>query len=283
MRDISFIDKTFDNARTENYHLSVQISPDGLFFAILDLIKGKYIVLKGYNFFLKRPRFLLKQVKEIVGKDEMIRMKYKSINILYATNLFTLIPSAFYKDGYASDYIKFHHSFENGFIIMKDLFRQANAWCLFEMPENLSDYLKDNFPKANIRHNLCSLVEKALKDSLNYPTRSQIHLNFFRDNFETSVINGVKLLQYNSFNYKNERDILYHILFIFDQLSLSPEESEVIIHGHIPQVSPVYHLIKKYIRNTSFAKSDTTFQYSYTFNQLPEHYFTSLLNVYQCE
>ena len=42
-------------------------------------------------------------------------------------------------------------------------------------------------------------------------------------------------------------------------------------------------LFKKYVKLTVFARLETTFQYSYTFSQLPEHYFSSLLSVYKCE
>ena len=34
MRDISLIDKTFDNTQTHLYHLSIQISLDGLYFSV---------------------------------------------------------------------------------------------------------------------------------------------------------------------------------------------------------------------------------------------------------
>ena len=65
---------------------------------------------------------------------------------------------------------------------------------------------------------------------------------------------GPKLIHCNIFNYKTERDILYHVLFTFDQLKLSPETTELILYGQMPQVSPVYHLFKKYIKLTSFAE-----------------------------
>jgi hypothetical protein len=283
MRDICFIDKTFDSTKTKDFHLSVQISPDGLYFAILDLIKGKYIVLNGYNFFLKRPRLLLKQVKEIVDKDNLLRLEYKSIEILYSTGIFTLVPAAFYSEKDEIAVMGFNHSIEKGFIVRKTYFQRTGAWCLFAMPESLDEYLETIFPSATIRHNLFPLIENGLKGNLNHPLRQQIHLNFLRDYFEIAVINGSRLLECNIFNYQTERDILYYVLYIFDQLKLLPEESEVIIHGHLPQVSPVYHLLKKYIRKTSFAKFESIFQHSYTFNQLPDHYFSSLLNVYKCE
>jgi hypothetical protein len=64
---------------------------------------------------------------------------------------------------------------------------------------------------------------------------------------------------------------------------LSPDYTELILHGQMPQVAPVYHLFKKYVKLTAFARRDTLFQYSYTFSELPEHYYSSLLSVYKCE
>lgn len=283
MRDICFIDKTFDNTQTNNYHLSVQISPDGFYYSILDIPKGKYIVLTGYNFFLKRPRLLLKHVREIIENDEVVRLDFKSVEVLYSTRLFTLIPKAFYSNGSSEEFLWFNNVHEKGFVIKRNLFQRAEIWCVYDIPQNLLEYIETIFPKVIIRHNLFPLIEFVLKSNLNYPNRQQFHLNFFRDYFEIVIVNGSKLLHCNIFNYKTERDILYYVLFVFDQLKLSPEITDLIIHGHLPQVSPVYHLLKKYIRNTAFAKLDSTFQYSYTFSQIPDHYFSSLLSLYKCE
>jgi hypothetical protein len=283
MRDICFVDKTFDNTQTHLYHLSIQISLDGFYFSVLDIPKGKYIVLNGHHFFLKRPRLLLKHVRDVIESDDIFNHDFKSIDILYSTRKFTLVPQAFYGRGSLDKYLWFNNIQEKGFVVEKNLFAKAGSWCIFDIPQNLSEYLSAKFPKVNIRHNLFPLIECVLKRNLAYSGREQVHLNFFRDSFEVVVVNGSKLILCNIFNYKTDRDVLYHVLFTFDQLKLSPESTELILHGQIPQVSPVYHLFKKYVKQTSFARLDTTYQYSYTFSQLPEHYYSSLLSVYKCE
>ena len=55
MQDICFIDKTYDHEQSNLHHLSIQISLDGFSYAILDIPRGKYTVLKSFHFFLKRP------------------------------------------------------------------------------------------------------------------------------------------------------------------------------------------------------------------------------------
>jgi hypothetical protein len=283
MRDICFIDKTFDSSQANNFHLSVQISPDGIFFTVLDIPKGKYIVLAGYNFFIKRPRLLLKRVKEVYENEDMIRLNYKSVEILYSTRLFTLVPKVLFSNKDEERFLNFNNGNENGFIVKKNLLQRAEAWCIFDLPHNLIEYLDSVLPGANVSHNLFPLIEVVLRSNKNFPDRQQVHLNFFREYFEIVIVNGTKLMQCNIFNYKTERDILYYVLYVFDKLKLSPEKTDLVIHGHLPQVSPVYHLLKKYVRKTVFAKLDTTYQYSYSFNQIPEHYFSSLFSLYKCE
>ena len=283
MRDICFIDKTFDSTQTQSYHLSIQISLDGFYYTVLDIPRGKYIVLNGHNFFLKRARLLAKHVREVIQSEEILNYDYKSVEILYVTRKFTLVPQAFYSRGSLDKYLWFNNVQERGFVVRKNLFPKAECWCIFDIPQNLNEFLAAKFPKSTVKHSLFPLVEGILKRNRSFPQRVQVHLNVFRDGFEMVIVNGSKLVHCNIFNYKTERDILYHVLFTFDQLKLSQENTELIFHGQIPQVSPVYHLFKKYVKLTSFARLDTTFQYSYTFSQLPEHYYSSLLSVYKCE
>ena len=160
---------------------------------------------------------------------------------------------------------------------------KADCYCLFDIPQNLFDFIVSKFPKAKVKHNLYPFIESSLKRNHVFSDSRQVHVNFFRDVFEIISLNSSKLVFCNIFNYLTERDILYYVLLIFDQLKLPPDTTELIIHGHLPQVSPVYHLLKRYIRLTSFAKLNTTYQVSYTFAKLPEHYYSVLLNAYKCE
>jgi hypothetical protein len=283
MRDICFIDKTFDSTQSHLYHLSIQISLDGIYFSVLDIPKGKYIVLNGHNFFLKRARLLSKHVQEVIDSEEIFSHDFKSVGIIYSTRKFTLVPQAFYGRGSLDKYLWFNNVQERGYIVSKILFPKAECFCIFDIPQNLNEFLVAKFPRSTIKHSLYPLVEGVLKRNRSFSQREQVHLNFYRDSFEMVIVNGLKLVYCNIFSYKTERDILYHVLFTFDQLKLSPDNTELILHGQIPQVSPVYHLFKKYVKLTSFARLDTTFQYSYTFSQLPEHYYSSLLSVYKCE
>ena len=283
MHDICFIDKSFDSEQSNLFHLSIQISLDGFSFAILDIPRGKYTVLKSTNFFLKRPRLLFMNVRELMSRDEHLNLKYKSVDIIYSSENFTLVPQAFFQNGSADKFFGFNHDIEKGYIIDKTLLPKAEAWCIFNIPENLKEFLTLKFPRATIRHNLFSLVERALKENKNFPDRKQVHLNLFRTYFELVVLSGTKLQLCNQFTYSGENDVIYYVLYVFDQLKLSQDTTELVFHGWFKQADPMYQTFKQYIRKTVFARPTSIFNYSYTFNQLPDHYFTTLLDLYKCE
>jgi hypothetical protein len=283
MHDICFIDKTFDHEQSNLFHLSIQICLDGFSFAILDIPKGKYTVLKSTNLFLKRPRLLFMKVRELMNEDEYLNLKFKSVDIIYSSENFTLVPQVFFHNGATDKFFGFNHEIEKGYIIDKTLLGKAEAWCIYDIPENLKEFLNLKFPKATIRHNLFPLIEKAIKENKNFPERKQVHLNFFRTYFELIVLSGGKLQMCNQFTYSGENDVVYYVLYVFDQLKLSPDTTELVFHGQFQQTDPMYQTFKKYIRKIVFARPTSLFNYSYTFHQLPDHYFTTLFDLYKCE
>lgn len=282
MRNICFIDKTFDNTQTLLYHLSIQISLDGFSFCILDIPKGKYIVLKEFPLYLKRSRLILKRLDEIIATEEVLSREFKSIEISFETPRVTLVPQVIYSRGTAERYFHFNHLPEKANTVTKTLLTKAGAWCIFDIPSNLNDYLQQKFPKAELRHHAYPLIESALKHNKSNEGKKEVHLNFGRHHFDFVAINGPELLLYNSYEYKNEDDILYYVMFAFDQLKLPPEKTQIIVHGKVPRVAPYFHQLKKYINKVNFAQLDSTYLYSYTFNQVPAHYYTMLLNLYKC-
>ena len=73
----------------------------------------------GHHFFLKRPRLMLKHVREVFESEEILGYGYKSVEILYGTRKFTLVPQAFYGRGSLDKYLWFNNVQEKGFIVEK--------------------------------------------------------------------------------------------------------------------------------------------------------------------
>ena len=46
---LELFDETLDINSTENYELSVQVSPEGLSFCILDSIRNKFVLIRSFE------------------------------------------------------------------------------------------------------------------------------------------------------------------------------------------------------------------------------------------
>jgi hypothetical protein len=68
------------------------------------------------------------------------------------------------------------------------------------------------------------------------------------------------------------------VIFVFEQLNLNPEEITLALLGNVEKFSPVFDLLFRYIRNIEFVSRNDGFDYSYLFNDVPGHFYYSLLN-----
>jgi hypothetical protein len=92
------------------------------------------------------------------------------------------------------------------------------------------------------------------------------------------AFDGGQLIYCNAFHFMTPEDIAYYLIFVFEQLNLNPEEVGLTLLGNIDRYSPVYDLLFRYIRNIEFAGRNESFGYSYLFNEIPDHFYYSLLS-----
>lgn len=279
--NLAYLDESLDVNSTNLYHLSIQISRDGLAFCILDTIKNKYIVLKTYSFEIKNPSAFSRKIKEIYQEENLLRYPYKSISAIYCSRRVTIVPSELYTEEYIEKTFLFNHSFVPDEIILKDAVPASMAYLIYTLPENLSITLKELFPEIKIHHHSFPFISNAYKT--NGKSGIRVHINQNSDFIDILVINDGKTQLFNQFFIKNERDFLFYVLYIFEQLKLDQTTTEVILSGNIQKDQPIYFLLKKYIRNILFDSLNNDFLYSYTITKTPLHFFKNLLNLYKCE
>ncbi|MCJ7446075.1 MAG: DUF3822 family protein [Bacteroidales bacterium] len=95
---LELFDETLDINSTDNYELSVQLSPDGFHFCILDAIRNKYILLRS-----SEPDdnkyFTPDKINDIISKDDFLTRRYKKVNIVLPSPKFTLVPAPLFDPG----------------------------------------------------------------------------------------------------------------------------------------------------------------------------------------
>ena len=102
---------------------------------------------------------------------------------------------------------------------------------------------------------------------------------FFNENILNITIFKDEMLVFsNAFLFKTKEDLLYYILFTFEQLKISTESVNVKLYGHIVKNDEIYKLLYDYIRNIEFGIKMTKIKVPTEMNLLENHQIQGLFN-----
>jgi hypothetical protein len=281
MAEKSYLDETLDINQTSSYHLSIQSSLDGFSFAILDTSRNKYIALKDYP--IKKDlteKKYLEEVDRILGMDEFLTREFKSVYLMHPTQKFTLVPTPLFHKDNLKMYFEFNQVLNDLDELHFSKLKNADAYMVHSCPSELANLMTSKLKELKFYHQGIPLIESMLSKPGKKATL--VHVDVHPGFIDVVVTGGKKLNFYNTFHYSNEKDLLYFIMLIFEQLKLNQEDTELVFSGMINKDSNHFLLVKRYVKRVAFMKPNELYTYSYTFEQMPVHRFGNLLNLYPC-
>ncbi len=105
-----------------------------------------------------------------------------------------------------------------------------------------------------------------------------MHLLCFFLLSEVFVLNNSGLQLFNVFDYNTPEDFIYYVLFVFEQLSLDTEKTEVVLSGLIDLDNELYAILYTYIRHISFLETSYSFKFKDDINTEKLHQNFLILN-----
>ena len=276
----SFIDEAFDVKKTTSFQLIIQIGIDGVLLAVNEKDKHKYIAFENYTFQdIYNFDAIEDLLDELLKESKLLNHKYKTVTCSIINNLSTVVPNALFEADSIRKYLKFNSTLEgNEFIIANDL-NSIESKNIFALPFNLKVKLDSLFNNTRYHHFSSGLIDSILVQNKNQ-TSKKLFVHVQSTHFEAIVVDGNKLLFYNTFNHHSAEDFIYYLLFVCEQLQLNPEKVELVFLGEIVKESAIYAIAQKYIRNIKFGERADNADYSYQLQNLPKHFYFTLFNNY---
>jgi len=277
---LELFDETLDINSTENYELSVQISPDGLSFCLLDSIRNKFVLVRSFG--ADENKYLsADKISELLRNDDFLTKRYKKINCIVPSSKFTLVPTPLYDPAKKDEYFSFNHILEEDNIVLSDKTSDPDAFLVFSVSKPIIELINRFYPGVHPHHHIKLLLEhtSAIRKRVN---GNYIHAHVERDFFNLIVFNNNILKFCNSFAYRNISDILYYVLNAFKNLGIKQEET-IYFSGLTEKYDDLSSSFSLYIRNIKFSEPSGNFTFSYVFNDTELHRFINLFNVVNCE
>lgn len=195
----------------------------------------------------------LSKLETDIKKNEWLRKEYASSHICSTSSKTTLIPTALYSEKNKGKYLSFNHKKASQLEILTDRIEEIDSICVYGISKAEQDIISTFFPKSPLSHFSTKYIAYLLNENKNFQGQ-KILLNITYNQLYVTVIENSSLLFFNIFQYSNEHDCTYYILFICEQLNLNPETIQLELTGDISKNSNTYNLIYTYIRNVGFRK-----------------------------
>lgn len=277
---LELFDETLDINSTENYELSVQVSPDGLSFCLLDTIRNKFVLIRAFEP-EENKYFNTEKINELLSQDDFLTKRYKKVNILMPSKKFTLVPAPLFDPGKKDEYFTFNHIKEDDDLIISNKVNDPDAFLIFSVSKPFIDIINSYYPGVHPYHQIKPLLNH-ISHSRKSVNGNYIHIFIEREFFNLIIFNDNLLKFCNSFNYRNISDILYFVLKVFKNLDIKQEET-IHLSGFTEKYDDLSSNFSIYIRNIKFAEPSGNFTFSYVFNDTDLHRFLNLFSLINCE
>lgn len=277
---LELFDETLDINSTENYELSLQLSPDGFSFCLLDTIRNKFVLIRAFEP-EENKYFSADKINDLLINDDFLTRHYKKARVIMPSRKFTLVPAPLYDPGKKEEYFTFNHILDESNTVIVNKLRDPDAYIIFDVSKNLNEIINSSYPGILPYHHVKPLLEH-ISHSRKSVNGNYIHIHVEREFFNLLIFNHNILKFCNTFTYRNINDILYYVMNAFKNLDIKQEET-IFFSGLTEKYDDLSSNFSIYVRNVKFAEPAGTFSFSYVFNDTDLHRYLNLFSAVNCE
>lgn len=266
----SFYRENVDFSNTENFHLSIEITPNQLKYTLLNTENLEYIFFKSVD--------VETNLLTTIGSEDILKQPFFSTSICYSNFPTTIVPNQLYSEKNKEEYLSFISNKKG--VIKTDNIHQNSATTIYKVKENIV-YLINQIQSEIIERNSSTIIiEQLIKQYKEQKKTAFLFVN--KSNIEIIILKNGELILHNYFDIDNSVDVLYYTLFCFNQLNMNPEENNLYLFGNIEKKDENYIILYDYIRNIKFGSLSNSLSFSEELKGVSQHQNFSLFSQILC-
>ena len=277
---MELLDETLDINATENYDLTLELSEEGVSIALLDLLRGKYVMLRHY------PRESPSgdthyTFADIIDSDDFLRKRYRKVFIVTPSLLYTMVPAPVYDPALKDAYFRFNHTLQENVPILSNTLPFPGAIVIFSPENEIMDIITSRWRDVTPWHHTKPLLHHVFTACRTSDDRYiQIH---FEKYFVTVIIAEKRNLVFcNSFAITDIADAGYFLFSVLEKRGVTKDET-INISGTLEPYSEGHLSILNFAENVRFSSPLIKKSFSYVMNELHLHRWLNLFTAGSCE
>lgn len=216
-------------------------------------------------------------LRKVIETNKELTTAFRQTVICYYMRENIIIPSKFYR--YEETKPLLQLLYEKGpNTVVSESVAEWQLYNAYHVPAATHELLGRSFATGNFWH-AYSII---LKNGIEAHEGGKLVIDFKTDSFSVVAVRNNTLLLSQIFYYARADDVLYWLLKICTQFSLSQDEVTLLLSGLIDKRSVVLKEIFQYFLNVEFATVENDIQLSEDFGQYPVHFFSSLFKLALC-
>ena len=254
--------------------LLMEIGETHCCFAIVDYANQMMVQLGYYTADEKDNVDIL---QKLLDEHAELRQSFRQTIVGYYMPENILIPSRLYRYEETQVMLQAIYEKDKRVFVSESIgdWQLHNAYCV---PAATHQLLERRFATGSFWH----IYSVILKNGIQQHEGGSLAIDFKTDSFSVVAMKNNSLLLAQIFSYTRSGDVLYWLLKICEQFSLSQNDVRVSLSGLIDKQSAVFKELYQYFLNIEFASLENDIQLSGDFEEYPVHFFSSLYKLASC-
>mgnify|MGYP003575107976 CR=1 FL=1 len=268
---ILLIDPNFEPANSANLSLLVKIGADTFSYAIIDelqkLVHAVYDEQEcgsGYH-----------KLNERLKTDAYLTLNYKSVKVATHTPNVIFVPQELYNESEISIYTKYFEEADSKNVYVQPTLQQAFS-TIFSLPPLVEKLIDENWQANTKLQQNAGLIELASQIE-----QDSLIIDFTVGSFQLIYIQEQKIAFMQSYEFEDIEELTYYLLLTINQLSIDTNKTRVKVCGIIHEGDDKWNCISQYFAQTNLLVLATDLDTN-ILDDMPAHYYTSLLALQQC-
>jgi len=259
----------FEAAEDKQQVLSLRIGKQHFTFAIanksgLELYQLAYYSIEEWN---------ENYWQDIMDSNPVLSDSFYEVLVAYDFSESLLVPSKEFKSEEAGALLNISYGVNSQSTIISESITGWQLYNIYSIPVEVKDWISQKFPTARFWHQYSLDV----RNSIGVTEEGRLQVDFRKTEFVVIAANRNNILLTQTFEYTTPEDVLFYLLKICKQFSLSREVVQLQLSGLVDKQSSLYKELYQYFINIDFRNAQWN-----TGAEYPAHFFTSLNDLAKC-
>jgi hypothetical protein len=269
---ILLVDPDFDPNTASDCNLLLKITADSFSYAVIDKNSRQ---LKAV-FDQQECEDTVAELASAIKKDSYLGLPFREIKVSVYTPNTIAVPTALFNKNELNSYANFFAEASSS-----NLYTRPFAKFGFTSVFNLEQFIEETLDKslasaARYEHHTPLLALGSVLDG------TSLLLDFTAGSFNILLLENRKMIFQNTFQIAHPEEFNYYLLLLIQELKLSPSSTTVLLSGIIHQDDGYYNCLGKYFTDLRFNLPPAD-QFDHAIlDDMPAHYYSSLLALDLC-